>query len=282
MATDARTIDSHAHVASPDGLRFPHSTEFPRAPKFDAPVEALLQDMNFIGVERAVLIQPSLYGFDHSYLLACLREHPSRFVGVALADPLDTRFARRLASMAQDAPIRGVRFAPLVDPSRPWFAPEAETLVNVIKDLNLAICLLISSAQLEESMDWIARHPASRIVIDHLARPDLGSDGPESVLDRLARLAEFPNVWVKLSALSELSRDPYPHRDTAVWARRALAAFGPERLMWGSDFPFVSGTERYGASWSALRQALEDTSASARWQISAETAAEVFRLPVTD
>ena len=171
MATDARMIDSHAHVASPDGLRFPHSTEFPRAPKFDAPVEALLQDMNFIGVERAVLIQPSLYGFDHSYLFACLREHPSRFVGVALADPLDTHFARRLASMAQDAPIRGVRFAPLIDPSRPWFAPEAEPFINMITDLNLAICLLISSAQLEESMDWIARHPASRIVIDHLARP---------------------------------------------------------------------------------------------------------------
>jgi predicted TIM-barrel fold metal-dependent hydrolase len=91
-------IDSHAHVASPDSLRFPHSTEFPRAPKFDAPVEALLQDMNVVGVERAVLIQPSLYGFDHSYLLACLREHPSRFVGVALADPLDTHFAWRLAS----------------------------------------------------------------------------------------------------------------------------------------------------------------------------------------
>jgi L-fuconolactonase len=150
----------------------------------------------------------------------------------------------------------------------------------MVTDQNLAICVLISPAQLEESVDWIARHPASRIVIDHLARPDLSSDGPELVLDRLARLAEFPNVWVKLSALSELSQEPYPHRDTAVWTRRALAAFGPERLMWGSDFPFVSGTERYGASWSALRHALEDTSASARRQISASTAAEVFRLPV--
>jgi L-fuconolactonase len=238
--------------------------------------------MNAVGVERAVLIQPSLYGFDHSYLVACLHEHPSRFVGVALADPLDTHFPRRLASIVQDAPIRGVRFAPLVDPSRPWFAPQAETLVNIITDLNLAICLLISPAQLEESVAWIARHPGSRIVIDHLARPDLGPDGPELVLDRLVRLAEFPNVWVKLSALSELSREPYPHRDAALWTRRALAAFGPERLMWGSDFPLVSGTERYGASWSTLREALEDTSASARRQISATTAAEVFRLPVTD
>jgi predicted TIM-barrel fold metal-dependent hydrolase len=238
--------------------------------------------MNAVGVERAVLIQPSLYGFDHSYLIACLQEHPSRFVGVALADPLDTHFRRRLESIVQDAPIRGVRFAPLIDPSRPWFAPEAEPLVNMITEQNLTICLLISPAQLEESANWIARHPASRIVIDHLARPDLGSDGPELVLDRLARLSEFPNVWVKLSALSELSREPYPHRDAAAWARRTLADFGPERLMWGSDFPFVSGTERYGASWSALREALEDTSASVRRHISADTAAEVFRLPVTD
>ena len=161
MATDTRIIDSHAHVTSPDMLRFPHSSEFPWAPKFDTPIEALLQDMNVVGVERAVLIQPSLYGFDHSYLLACLQEHSSRFVGVALADPLDTLCARRLASMAQDAPIRGVRFAPLIDPSRPWFAREAEPLVNMITDQNLAICLLISPAQLEESVDWISRHPAS-------------------------------------------------------------------------------------------------------------------------
>jgi predicted TIM-barrel fold metal-dependent hydrolase len=117
MATDARVIDSHAHVASPDTSRFPHSTEFPHAPKLNTPVEALLHDMNAVGVERAVLIQPSLYGFDHSYLIACLREHPSRFVGVALADPLDTHFPRHLERIVQDVPIRGVRFAPLIDPS---------------------------------------------------------------------------------------------------------------------------------------------------------------------
>jgi predicted TIM-barrel fold metal-dependent hydrolase len=277
MATDNRQIDAHAHVSSPDGVKFPRSDALPAAPRFDAPVEMLLRDMDAAAVGQGILIQSSLYGFDHSYLLDCLAEHPSRLAGVALADPADAGFARRLVQMAREAPIVGVRFAPLIDPSRPWFAAETDSLVTTIADLDMAVCLLISPAHLEQAAAWIGRHAAPRIVIDHIGRPDLGAEGPEAVCERVARLSEYENVWVKLSALTELSREPYPHSDTAVWARRMLTAFGPARLMWGSDFPFVAGTEQYSASLSSLREALGEASPDAYQQIVARTAAEVFR-----
>jgi L-fuconolactonase len=176
--------------------------------------------------------------------------------------------------MAREAPIAGVRFAPLIDPSRPWFAAETDSLVKIV-------CILISPAHLDQAAAWIGRHVAPRIVIDHIGRPDLGAEGPEAVCERIARLSEYENVWVKLSALTELSREPYPHRDTAVWARRMLAAFGPARLMWGSDFPFVAGAEQYSASLSSLREALGEASSEAYQQIVARTAAKVFRLERT-
>jgi predicted TIM-barrel fold metal-dependent hydrolase len=281
MATDNRPIDAHAHVSSPDGVKFPRSDALPAAPRFDVPIEMLLRDMDSATVGRGILIQPSLYGFDHSYLLDCLAEHPSRFAGVALADPADASFRRRLVQMAREAPIVGVRFAPLIDPSRPWFAAETDSLVKTIADLDMAVCLLVAPAHLERAAAWIGCHAGPRIVIDHLGRPDLGAEGPEAVCERVARLSEYENVWVKLSALTELSREPYPHRDTAVWARRMLAAFGPARLMWGSDFPFVAGAEQYSASLSSLREALGEASSEAYQQIVARTATEVFRLERT-
>jgi predicted TIM-barrel fold metal-dependent hydrolase len=281
MATDNRPIDAHAHVSSPDGTRFPRSDALPAAPRFDVPIEILLRDMDAAGVGRGILIQPSLYGFDHSYLLDCLAEHPSRFAGVALADPADAGSARCLAQMAREAPIVGVRFAPLIDPSRPWFGAETDSLVETIANLDMAVCLLISPAHLEQAAAWIGRRAAPRIVIDHMGRPDLGAEGPEAGCERVARLSEYQNVWVKLSALPELSREPYPHRDTAIWARRMLAAFGPERLMWGSDFPFVAGAAQYSASLSSLREALGEASPDAYQQIVARTAGEVFRLERT-
>src|SRR5580693_6381701 len=108
MATDNRPIDAHAHVSSPDRARFPRSNALPAAPRFDVPIEMLLRDMDAATVGRGILIRPSLYGFDHSYLLDCLAEHPSRFAGVALADPADASFRRRLVQMAREAPIVGV------------------------------------------------------------------------------------------------------------------------------------------------------------------------------
>ena len=278
MATELPLIDSHAHVASPDTACYPRSDALAGAPRFDAPVEDLLQDMAAGGVGKAILIQPSSYGFDHSYLLACLQAHPGRFSGVVLADPDDSRTPERLAELVRRGPITGVRFAPLIDPKRRWFARETDALVHAIADLDLTICILISPSQLAEATRWIERHPQCRMVIDHLARPDLDPGRSTAVVDEVARLSEFANVSVKLSALSELSHESFPHADTGAWARRILAAFGPDRLMWGSDFPYVSSVDRYKESWEALCQALDGATESALHRIAAGTAAAVFRL----
>jgi predicted TIM-barrel fold metal-dependent hydrolase len=277
MTDNDQPFDAHAHVASPDAKRFPRSGVFPRAPQFGAPVELLLADMDAAGVGRALLIQPSLYGFDHAYLMDSLRAHPQRFVGLALANPADPAFVGELAEMARVAPLAGVRLAPLIDPSLPWFGAEADPLARTLADLDMAVGLLIAPTHLDAASAWISRWPQIRFVIDHAGRPDLDEDKPDAACERLARLAELPNVWVKLSALNELSREAYPHRDTAIWARRMLAAFGPERLMWGTDFPFVSGKQRYAESLSSLREALDEAAPGAYRQIVAGTAAQVFR-----
>ena len=60
-----------------------------------------------------------------------------------------------------------------------------------------------------------------------------------SLIKATLRLARYPNVYVKLSNLQGKSSEAYPFRDTYDLARRIYDAYGPERLMWGTDFPGV-------------------------------------------
>ncbi|WP_248960644.1 amidohydrolase family protein [Sphaerisporangium perillae] len=275
--TGSSIIDAHTHVTAAAGSGVPRSSRFPSAPTFTAPVEQLLEAMDATGVAQAVLIQPSLYGFDHSQLLRCLEAQPDRFVGIALADPVDPRFVDRLRELVQRAPIRGFRLAPLIAPDLSWFDAAAEPLYKAAASLELSANLLIPPAVLPVVDRWVAAHPDLTIVIDHLARPDLDPQRPGTVSDDLLRLARFDNVHIKLSALPEMSTRAYPHEDVWPWVRTVLAEFGARRLMWGSDFPYTTDVNGYAQARTVL-DACELGSAD-RIQILSGTAAAIYRLP---
>ncbi|MGB8881256.1 MAG: amidohydrolase family protein, partial [Solirubrobacteraceae bacterium] len=89
------------------------------------------------------------------------------------------------------------------------------------------------------------------VVVDHLARPD----DPRSQYARemLRVLAGHANVVVKVAALDVVSRRPFPHEDVLPLIAATVDAFGPNRLMWGSNFPWRRG-EDYGASLHVIER----------------------------
>jgi predicted TIM-barrel fold metal-dependent hydrolase len=277
--TAAEVIDTHVHVSEPDDGRFPRSGLFPDAPSFTAPVEDLLTKMETAGVDRAVLIQPSIYGFDHSYLMHCLAEYPGRFAGIVLGDHHDPAFLDELEALASKGPLRGIRFAPLISPDRGWFEPSIEPLAAAAARLDLTINLLITPNWFSVADQWIERHPELTIVIDHLGRPDLAETSRESAATELLRLARHDNVHVKLSALPELSAVAYPHQDVWAAVRATVDAFGADRLLWGSDYPFTAVGGTYADSLTVLDQILPDLPAADRQSIVAGTARRLYRLP---
>jgi L-fuconolactonase len=272
-------IDTHVHVSTADEDRFLRSDLFGSAPVFTAPVEEFLPMMTSAGIDRAVLIQPSLYGFDHSYLMHCLNAHPDTFVGIALGNHHSATFVDELERMVHAAPIRGIRLAPLISPERGWFEPNIEPLAAAAARLALTVNLLCTPRWLPAADEWIARHPELSIIIDHLGRPDLTDAPPEVACDDLLRLARHDNVHVKLTALPELSTTSYPHRDMWPWVRAAVDAFGAERLLWGSDYPFTAPGGTYAESLTVLDEVLPDLSAADRYLIVAGTARKLYRIP---
>ena len=81
-------------------------------------------------------------------------------------------------------------------------------------------------------------HPSVRIIIDHVSQIDLGQPDPEPDMKNLLAMARYPNVWVKVSELTSVSKSgKYPFTDAYPYVKRVYDAFGPDRLLFGTGYP---------------------------------------------
>jgi predicted TIM-barrel fold metal-dependent hydrolase len=275
----AAVVDAHVHIGSPDLTAHPRSPHYPRAPRISATIEDFESLGPRFGVGQAVLVQPSEYGFDNSYLCDSLQSRSGRFVGVALADPEDPSALADVAEFARSELITGVRFGANFDDGRDWLGRRGRELLARARHLGLVVSFFIRPAQFEQVERLLEDNPDLVCVIDHLGRPDLADSEPSSAVRELVRLARFPGVHVKVSAMPALSREPYPHRDTWGWAREVEQGFGVSRLMWGSDYPLSAPPDSYGEALEVVSLALPDLAEGERERLFAGTARSVYRLP---
>jgi predicted TIM-barrel fold metal-dependent hydrolase len=252
-------IDSHMHVWSDDPVRFPFAHPYdPKfmPPKIPASVQLLVEEMDRHGVTHCVLVQTISHGWDNRYLAHCLKTHPKRFRGQGLIDPTDPQVAKNLETAMREHGLAGVRFSPMYYQGKDdWLDARAnDALWEKAEQLGAVFNFFIASEQLPKLEDMIRRHPKVKVVVDHLARVDLTAKDPEPEIKKLLALARYPNVWVKVSELNILSPSKkHPYRDTYPLVKRVYAAFGPDRLLWGTGFP---GATRAQADRPTLEQEL--------------------------
>lgn len=236
-------IDTHVHVWSDDPAAFPFA--HPTNPNFKPPAiaataESLLAEMDRSGLTQAVLVQVIYYGWDNRYLAHTLKAHPTRFRAHGLVDPLAADVADKFEALVRDHGFSGVRLSPLYYPGREaWLDSEAhQRLWGRAAALRAILNFFILPNQLARLATMAERFPETRVVVDHLGRLELASATLERDIAELTRLARYPNVWVKVSELNNLSRSKqFPYRDTYEVVKRAYDAFGPDRLLWGTGFP---------------------------------------------
>jgi predicted TIM-barrel fold metal-dependent hydrolase len=231
-------VDTHAHVFRRD---LPMAADRRYTPDYDASPEDYLALLDRHGIERGVLVQPSFLGTDNSYLLDCLAQHPDRLGGVVVLDPtaVDTTVLDQLYASG----VRGVRLN-LIGGEVPEMSAWAH-LSDHMAALGVHIELQARGGQ------WTRLRPAlldwpGPIVIDHCGLPEgPGDPGRHAVRDLAAR----DNVWIKVSA-------PYrsPDDQASRFAAELVETVGPDRLLWGSDWPWTQHEEdrTYGdlLSWA--------------------------------
>jgi L-fuconolactonase len=238
----------------------------------DASAEMLFATLAQHGVDNAVVVQPRAYGDDHTYLLSALARFRDRMVAVAALDPRDDGAPAALTHLV-DHGIKGLRLDPLGWGTAPLVDGTVLPLWDQAVRSGIAIELMIRPDQLSALGALAARTTDPQVVVEHAAR--YGAD-PHEPLDSLLELEGLPNVTVKLSALSSISTEPPPHRDLWPILERLVGVFGPERLMWGSDMPWI-GAEAYRSELETVAS-LPFVDENGRTWLLGRTAARVFAL----
>ncbi len=261
-ARDMNFIDAHVHVWTPDTTRYPLAPGYRKEDMKPASFtpEELFKHSKPAGVTRINLIQMSFYGFDNSYMLDMIAQHPSVFVGTAVINPLGADPAREMDELAKKG-VRAFRIYPKLtsEPIERWLRPEGFQCMFAAGARNQqALSCLIGPDALPELDRMCGQYPDTPVIIDHLCR--IGADGAirDEDVARLCGMAKHKKVLVKVGAFYALGKKQPPYDDLAPLIKKVVAAFGPNRCMWESDCPFqVQGGQTYQASIDLVRRRLD-------------------------
>ena len=233
-------IDSHVHVWSDGSEKYPWRPVFGETPTGSATAEKLFELQDPLGVTRAVAVQPSCYGPDHSYLLDAVTAHPERLVGIALAAPRNPNMAENLEMLCMGELIQGVRLNAMMDPDPSWLDdPATDPIWEKCNELDVPVTLLIKPRNYDAAERMVRRHSETKVVIDHFGRCSANEGSPYPSYRRLLEFGRYEHVFMKASAFPVASNEDFPYGDVHIWVRMALNAFGKDRLMWGTDYPHI-------------------------------------------
>ncbi len=258
----AGACDCHAHICGP-------AADFAYDPaRIYTPPDALLPAyrgmLETLGLARAVLVQPSVYGTDNRVLLGALAEMGAAARGVAVVanDIEDTELDR-----LHDAGVRGVRLnlVDIKDPGGPLPLADARALAERIGRLGWHVEFLVHVDDVPDLDRQFADFPVD-VVFGHLGYVRPGQTPNIDGFQALLRLLEGGGAWVKLTGPYRITQEALPYGDTDPFAR-ALFAAAPERLIWGSDWPHVmvkSAMPNDGALCDILRHWAGDEAALER------------------
>jgi L-fuconolactonase len=191
--------------------------------------------------------------------------------------------ADRLAALAEmpgGGKLAGVRHQVQSEPDPNWLT-RADVLrgLAAVADAGLVYDLVITAGQLGAAARTAAAVPGLRFVLDHLGKPPVASGRTEPWTQDLQRLAALPNTVCKLSGLvTEADWHDWKVADLRPYADAALGAFGPARMMFGSDWPVCTLAAGYGDVLGAARDLTAQLSPAEQAAVFAETATSVYGL----
>lgn len=264
-AVEAPLVDTHAHLYT---RSMPLAGSAWHTPPHDATLEQYLATLDAHGVVFGVLAAASIYGDYNDYQIDAVRRH-KRLRTTVIARPDTDR--RTLEQMKQDGVV-GIRLQWRNVAQRPDLrSPEYRLLLRRVADLDWHVHIHDDAPRLVEPL--AALHDAGvKVVVDHFGRADpargIDCEGFQAIL----RAVDTGRTWVKLSAGFRLESPEAP----VSYARELLRSAGPQRLFWGSDWPFAAfeSSMTYQAAIDGLARWVPD--AAQRRRIGGETALKFY------
>ncbi|MFC9465564.1 amidohydrolase family protein [Streptomyces coelicoflavus] len=245
--------------------------------------EHLQAETRAAGVSRTVLVETVNVAEETPELLALAEAHDvigavvgwTDLTAEDVTDALD-----RLRSLPGGGFLRGIRHQVQGEPDPDWLTrPEVLRGLRAVAAAGLVYDLVVLPHQLPAATRAAAAVPGLTFVLDHLGKPPIASGRREPWATEVRALAALPNTVCKLSGLvTEADRVSWTGDDLRPYADTVIEAFGPRRLMFGSDWPVCTLAADYGDVVRTARDLTSGLAPAERTQVWAGTARRVYRM----
>lgn len=274
-------IDTHTHVISPDAANFPaaplggHQSSWSQERPVDA--AGLLRAMDKSGVDKAVVVQAStVYGHDNRYVAETVKLHKDRMAGVFSADVLAADAVAQISRWL-DAGLSGLRLfttGSTMPGQAGWLDdPRSFPAWAFCEAHDIPVCLQMTADGIPMLRGLLNKFPKVRVLLDHLARPQLQDGPPYKLAASLFALADEPGVYLKLTSRN-LAGAASGQSSLQDFFAALLPRFGSGRIAWGSNFP--AAEEPLAEITQTAREALAPLAPADRDAIFAGTALSLY------
>ena len=251
-------IDAHQHFWVYDPREHDWIDDSMAALRRDFLPADLKSELDPSGFQGCVAVQARQTMTETRWLLELAAASPFILGVVGWVDLQSPQVRSQLESVAGNPNLVGVRHVVQGEPDdRFLLRPEFLRGISMLEEFDLAYDILIYTRHLPVAAEFVQKFPRQRFVLDHMAKPPIKSANLHPWTEGIRKLADFPNVFCKLSGLvTEADWDDWKPEDMAPYLDVAFEAFGPQRLMIGSDWPVCTVAASYGRATGLVRDYL--------------------------
>jgi L-fuconolactonase len=273
-------IDAHHHFWRYDPVEYAWISEAMPAIRRDFLPADLEAEIRAAGVDGAISVQARQSLDETRWLLELAHEHEFIRGVVGWAPLCEPAVREHLDELASEPTLKGIRHIVQDEPDDHFILrDDFNRGVAALKESQLVYDILIYERHLPQAMEFVDRHPQQIFVLDHLAKPRAKVHELEPWRTNIRRLAERPNVYCKLSGLAtEADWQAWTELQLTPYLETVLEAFGPRRLMFGSDWPVCLLATTYRGWHDLVARFCSRLSVSEQARIFGETAAEAYQL----
>ena len=273
-------IDSHHHFWQYDPKTYSWMNDEMNILKVDYQPPDLRSEISAVGIDGVVSVQADQSLRETDHLLDHAKAHDF-ILGVVGWLPLaDANVGDLMDKYSDNNLLKGIRHVVQDEPDDDFILGEHFNRgVSLIKEHGWVYDILIYEKQLAPSIEFVDRHPNQVFVLDHIAKPRIGDSLIEPWKSQMYELAKRENVSCKLSGIAtEADWGSWKKDDLFPYMEIALDAFGPQRMMFGSDWPVARLAIEYGPWVEICREFISKLSENEQSLIEGEVATQVYGL----
>jgi L-fuconolactonase len=273
-------IDSHHHFWKYDPVEYGWINDSMRVIRRDFLPLDLDAEIKLVGIDGVVSVQARQTLEETRWLLDLAEQNKfiKGFVGwVPLAAP-DVR--KHLEELSKRPMLKGIRHVVQDEPDERFILrDDFNAGVRALADYNLVYDILIYERHLPQAIEFVDLHPQQVFVLDHLAKPQVKDSRIEPWRTNIQRIAERENVFCKLSGLvTEADWKNWTEGQLSVYLGTVLEAFGPRRVMFGTDWPVCLLATSYAKWYELVKAFCAKLSLAEQARVFGETAVETYNL----